>query len=545
MSNVFTDGLRALADAFSVPLILASGLVILAMLLRLGSSLRFFVQHRGRRPLVISVEYGNSLLTGGEDYGVLDARLLSYLAADGLGSYVIAPGAGGSAAPAVPAEALQPSAAIVRLAFPKEPAFRVDVTWPGPVIRDVSLRATVRISRTPGDRIVATRSFMEDTMDTLIEVIGCFCVTFLLNQPRIFRNTPRWERWSQDIDGYWAYRRGLEHEHSAEISFSPDQYVNALAYFNQAARIDPANMLVQLHRASLLELANDHQQAVAIYKKCRMLWPEHIEVAYRLGNAHKSSSSQVELAELLKPLKDIRKWLSIGRLLRSWLRTWLPNHWNPGERRYWRSWMSLRPWDRITKRSAYLHAVAISDLLARLSFVIPERNGNRAGADARRKENVVGLMTDLAAEILRRDEAPAIERLLRPETLAAVSVSVSDKASVANSLRTLDPAYIPAYGGPHYRRRNVGWLATFNAACFFSLAIWIPEDILPEGFTPEEWRECCARASIHELGLIHRDPRHGLDPNWIATDPDLEPLRATEVGRLWQAFVGRLQPEDE
>jgi hypothetical protein len=101
-----------------------------------------------------------------------------------------------------------------------------------------------------------------------------------------------------------------------------------------------------------------------------------------------------------------------------------------------------------------------------------------------------------------------------------------------------DLAHIPAYEGRHYRRRATGWLASFNVACFFSLAIWLPSQYLPEGFTPEEWRRCCARASIHELGLIHRNPRNTLDPNWVARDRDLEPLRQTDVGQDWMAFIG-------
>lgn len=537
--SIISDSLRALGDALAVPLILAVGLALLIGLLRLATSLRFLIQHRGLRPLVMQVEYGKARLNGGEDYGVLDARLLSYLASDGLGDYVIAPGAGGSAAPAVPAEAFEPSAALVRLAFPSEPAYRVDVTWPGPATgRNDELRATVRISRTPGDRIVATRSFTESTTEALVEVIGAFCVTFLLGQPRILRYTPRWERWSQDITGYLAYRRGLEVEpRGAEISTSLDDYREALEHFHRAASIDPANMLVQLHRASLLELMNEKREAAAIYRKCHILWPEHIEVAYRLWVAHKSSHDQAELEGAYHPLGAIRARLSFRGLLRAWLRTWRPNHWNPGERRYWRSWISLRPWARLSKRAAYLRALAVSELAVELSSLLPGRNAPQpdhpaavAGAGngeqpAAGKRQVLRLMTRLADALLHPDDEPAVERLLRP------------KVDTATPL-VADRAYIPRYEGPHYRRRAVGWLAMFNAACFFSLAILLPAECIPDGFTVDEWRLCCGQASIHELGLIHRDPRNLLDPNWLARDPDLEPLRQTEIGQDWENFIG-------
>jgi hypothetical protein len=98
------------------------------------------------------------------------------------------------------------------------------------------------------------------------------------------------------------------------------------------------------------------------------------------------------------------------------------------------------------------------------------------------------------------------------------------------------------YGGHRYRRRRTGWLAMFNAACFFSLAISLSEECIPDHFSGEEWKLCCAQASIHELGLIHRDPHNALDPQWMVRDPDLAPLRETEVGRAWQSFLGMATP---
>jgi hypothetical protein len=540
--SIVTDLLHALADALAVPLILATGLAILIGLVRLATSLRFLIQHRGLRPLVMQVEYGKAPPEGGEDYGVLDSRLLSYLAADGLGGYVIAPGAGGSAAPAVRAEALEPSAALIRLAFPSESAYRVDVTWPGSTAGgNDKVRATVRISRTPGDRIVATRSFTENTTETLIEVIGAFCVTFLLGQPRILRYTPRWERWSQDINEYLAYRRGLQLEpRGTETSTSLEDCRNALAQFHRAARIDPANMLVQLHRASLLELMNRHEEAAAIYRKCRTLWPEHIEVAYRLWIAHKSSHDQGRVGERDRLLKDIKKQLSRRRLLRSWLLTWRPSHWNPGERRYWRSWISLRPWGRISKRTAYLRALAVSKLAMELVSLSSAPNEPEAGrAAATGKERVSELMTKLADELLRRD-ARSAGKMLRRDARSAADRLLKPEAETDPP--TGDPAYIPMYAGSHYRRRAAGWLAIFNAACFFSLAIQLPKESIPDGFTPDEWCRRCGQASIHELGLIHRDPKNLLDPNWMARDPDLKPLLNSEIGQAWQNFIG-LSPQ--
>jgi hypothetical protein len=110
----------------------------------------------------------------------------------------------------------------------------------------------VRISRTPGDRIVTSSSFREPKADDLIQTVGCFCITFLRGQSRTLQQTPRWERWGRDIQGYRAYRRGLEHQNRAELTLGPSDhqpadrrelsdYKLALESFHEAARFEPAD----------------------------------------------------------------------------------------------------------------------------------------------------------------------------------------------------------------------------------------------------------------------------------------------------------------
>jgi tetratricopeptide (TPR) repeat protein len=361
---------------------------------------------------------------------------------------------------------------------------------------------------------------------------------FLLSQPSILRSTPRWERWNSDVNGYLCYRRGLRIERgNGEPTRPLATYRQALAYFDRAANIDPANMLVQLHRASLLELIGKPDEAVKTYRWCTTLWPEHIEVLYRLGTSYKNAAGGANSEVAAAPLLEIRDRLKLTSLLRAWLLTWRLGHWNPGERRYWRSWISLRLWDRVNKRTAYLRAVEVAELVVELSFLPLERNGGgtsgvgaASGAhsvvrDPEGQAKVKTLLEKLAALLLRPDRAPAADRLLHP-------------SAKEQPYLMADSAHTPAYGGRHYRRRPTGWLALFNAACFFSLAISLSEECIPGGFSREEWKLCCARASIHELGLIHRDPRNTLDPQWMWRDPDLAPLRETETGRAWQSFLG-------
>lgn len=253
-SNLTGQIVQPVVDAFKVPLVLAICLAVLIAVSRTASYLWYFIEHRGRHPLVIRTGgRAEAQRNDGENISLNDS-LLAYLAADGQEGYVIAPGAGGSAAPGVTAEALEPGqgwgAALLRLGVAREPSYMVDVSWPHGAETAGQRTAVVRISRTPGDRVVASGSFAGCTEDALVGIIGCFCITFLRRQPRLLRRTPRWERWSQDPSGYRAYRDGLEHQRRGITTRSPEEYQVALRCFDHAASIEPANLLVQLHRAA-------------------------------------------------------------------------------------------------------------------------------------------------------------------------------------------------------------------------------------------------------------------------------------------------------
>jgi tetratricopeptide (TPR) repeat protein len=467
----------------------------------------------------------------------LDARLLAYLSADGSGGYVIAPGAGRPAAPRVMAEALEPrdgwAAALLRLAIAPEPSYLVEVTWSLDSATGKEHNAVAHISRVPGDRVMASGSF-RGTEEALVEIVGCFCITFLRSQPRILGHTPRWERWSQDINGYRAYRDGLKHQRRGmmipSLKESKKEYRVALASFREAARFEPANLLVQLHRAALLELMGEYQEAADIYEKCRGLWPESIETGYRLGNARKNTPGRVTYDDHLQHLGSLKAQLSLRRLMIRWLHTLRPWRWNPGERHYWRSWLQLRLPGRVTKRATYLHAVAIGELITELARLKSIHDG------CAWRHQMTSLMGQFATEILRRTwRKPVLARLLHPETPKPGTVQHDH---VWHSGRVNGASPIPIYRGREHRG-DIGWLASYNAACFFSLSIKLDHKQLPDTFTGtvEDWEEDCARAAIRELGVLVRNPRHGLEPDWLRTDPDLKPLRSSPTGQDWSSFV--------
>jgi hypothetical protein len=97
------------------------------------------------------------------------------------------------------------------------------------------------------------------------------------------------------------------------------------------------------------------------------------------------------------------------------------------------------------------------------------------------------------------------------------------------------------------RRKRVGWLAHWTAACYFSRAAQAAELKHPEEATwrkyeersreqvslglsrnpePRDWRQYCEDMAIQEIGRVIRNPCHQLNPELLHTDPDMKPLEA-------------------
>jgi hypothetical protein len=571
MDDVISEAFRALADALTVPFLLALSLGATVVLTRTASLVYYAVQNRGRRPLVVRLDSHQSREQLGADFRSPDERLLAYLAADSQGKFVLAPGVGGPAAPDVATQASEPGSgwqtALLRMAVARQPSYGVEVSWSRTGHADTRSRyeAVVRIARIPGNRIVAAGSFSKSTEEKLIQLVGCFCITFLRSQPRILCQTPRWELWSQDIEGYHAYRKGLECRQRAEAADSKesrhDAFQQAIRYLNIAARSEFGNLFVQLQRAALLELIADYQAAVDIYRRCNTLWPEHIETVYRLVSARKNLPNNAASSECKRVLQLIKDQLKIWGLVRFWYQTLKPWRWNPGERRYWGSWLQLQLPGRPTKRADYLNAIAISERLADLSALLdpPQAGGDiaesRNGAGKRGLRTIEDLMKDVAGILLRRRAArESWVLLLRPQDTASAPrrrEKHSRKApecpggygeSRVNGESRLDQYQMPAFMDRRYRR--IGGLATYNAACFFSRAIDLPEEQVPSSYeNPDDWGTDCALAAIRELGMLTRNHRHSLAPGWLWADPDLKPLRTSPAGDGWKKFIDPFRPE--
>jgi hypothetical protein len=169
-------------------------------------------------------------------------------------------------------------------------------------------------------------------------------------------------------------------------------------------------------------------------------------VLYRLSTSYKEVTGGATLAQISAPIHMLRRQLSYQHLARAWR----PGQWDSGERAYWRSYIRLRPWVRVSKRTACLHAVDVAELVLELPFLIPHRNGRDESSlppGPAGQQKVTELLASLAAPLLHPDDLTAMDRMLGSAKTEPRPPAVAD------------PAFIPVYAGKHYRRRATGWLA--------------------------------------------------------------------------------------
>ncbi|MET9907679.1 hypothetical protein ABZZ74_12745 [Streptomyces sp. NPDC006476] len=156
-----------------------------------------------------------------------------------------------------------------------------------------------------------------------------------------------------------------------------------------------------------------------------------------------------------------------------------------------------------------------------------------AEPDEQRRE-VSGAFDRVADEVLvgtwYRPRGTGIRRLLFDDHRAG---SDHDAARHANITR---PRATSRHWGP-VRKGSAGWMTHYNAACFLALAMMLSEDSLPDGYDAGHWLQDCTRAALNQLDRSLRTSDSTLTGDWIAHDPDLDPLWGTDAGRAWARFM--------
>jgi tetratricopeptide (TPR) repeat protein len=567
------DWWTVLHNEILLPLALPTTLVLLAVVVRSARVLRFRCKQGGFPPIIIHA--ADDIRSH-----AFAARLSEFLAREAPGPTVIIPP--GSGAPQAPVSVGLSSpggwlAALSSIAFSREPAFDVNVELPEISTQEVYPRyqAIIRITRVPGNSVLAADSLDVGGEKALIERAGCLIIYNVRQQSAAVRHTPRWERWSQDSEGYYLYRRALDSERNGEREA-------ALNGYDEALRHEPGSFLITIRKAALLEGMGEFKKAAETYRTCYELWPQHIESGYRLAASYANGK---DLSVSQEVLNSIKKRLKVRILWGEWGKTWWLTRWNVGERHYWRSLSRRRP--PIFGSSDRYHlfmAVRVATQVRGISLIVfPESNDDEAEIEARDAEakveidRLVGGLANLTTRgalsikvikwalgatkvtgwapginkmitwASREISISAYIRLFHPEQLTSSKRHDARRSSCHctgwheprdDKNLVMYPLKSSAIPRRFRGRKRIGWLAHYNAACFYSLALLLEENRLPFGYEIEAWKTDCTRAAIRELGHVRRDPLNRLEPEWYRSDPELRPLTDRVKGTRWAKLVG-------
>lgn len=450
---------------------------------------------RPRAPYAIVVEAidpSMSVLQSDADHpfsnDVFIGMMRAYIAEDIQYVWTLVPGAPRLSTPEIPAESPGPRAnwltSVRSIIFVPPQTYHIVVTR----LESEPLRVAVQVLRKPGNGVIAAATFQAATTDELVAKVGGYCVEQVQQQRRILRRTPRWEQWA-NRGGYSHFREGLLLERTGDQE-------KALEKYCLAGSLSLGNVTIALRRASILEQQRRHVEAIQIYHYTQMLWPESIESTYRYAAACSNLRDPTlqSYVEASHSLEEIQQRLKLRALIRQYVRAWLPNRRNSGERAYWLSW--LQPW-----RSEHI------GLLTR-----------------RTKRRDFSYAINVAIHIVAIVEHTQATRPISPSKSYSTK-SVSPQQHLTAVQRLLS-------------RKRIGWLAHYNGACFYSLCSQLDPSYFSCDLTDDEWKQHHIDRALEELASILRDPLNELDPAWVLIDPDMEGLRDSATANHWAAFLG-------
>lgn len=513
-------------QALLTAVLLPAGLIVTLLAVRLLAACRYTLTRSRPLPIVVhplNFEHNKPDFVDGQKSAMLElpSRLRDFVSEDENLRPRLAPGPVSPVAPSVssaaPGNSEGPSwnSFLLELVFPRaRPAYNLILV---PEVPSVGLGVGAQVVRSPGNKLVMARSFQASDMDELVTRIGGFCIEVVQEQPAVLRRSPRWEHWNPG--SYTAYRRALRCQQAGVADDAHKQ-------FNDAASLAPGNIHVALRHGSLHESRNEFKEAARTYNAASCLWKQNIDIGFRLAaatvnyvlsNQLPSADTTRLLSESIRILERVTVRVQVPSLLRSLLIVTLnPRRRDPGERRYWFSWLRPDPYRaplrllRRTKGHEYRSALRVAIAgFALLTFTIGD---------------------------LRTSSDPVPVRNLWREVL-----DVSDK-------------------------KRSGWLAHWSAACFFSRAMGLRPELQPprdewttdlariragsssrfgaifdgamDGSERASWKEYCKERAISELGRVIRNPCSQLDPSLLLRDPDMKRLQDASEGQLVAVLAG-------
>jgi hypothetical protein len=310
----------------------------------------------------------------------------------------------------------------------------------------------------------------------------------------------------------------------------------------------------------MYEFQGRYSQAALLYDALHCLWRKNIEVTYRAAavrvdlvqellehqdlafgipdaslsagpadpqNDDSAESKILPLQKALRLLGEAEDMFVVAagdlryrKVVLNWLSTRLPRQRDIGERRYWLSWLrrdnTIQPLGllRRSKRREYLKTVQVArEANSLLRFIIQSEIWSReAGAHTSAHDGVDSFDID---------------------------------ASVRSVLALI-------------KKKRAGWLAHWEAACYFSRAAMAAGVTCPRNWRKIErrwrrygslgfpyaagesrnWRECCEAMAIGEIGRVLRNPCNKLNPELLQTDPDMKRLHEALGNEMVRALIG-------
>jgi tetratricopeptide (TPR) repeat protein len=530
------NAIDVLAKAVLVPL----GLLVTLLIVRVISYVWYILLNRRPLPIIVhDVKFKSkpprvAELERKEDshaWSDLPALLRDFISADPPLSRQLAPGVTSTTSPTIATAASDGPyfgwpTALLNLVLPqKAAAYNIHVT---PLVSEANeLRAGVQIVKTPEQWIKASKVFAGRTINDLASAIGGFCMECVQLQPEFLRRTARWEHWGSR-GSYTIFRRAISYQDNG-------RFQAAYKAYEKASALAPGNIRLGEYRASLYEIEGRYGEATQLYDALQCLWKKNIEILYRSsvtrvnqaqellcrqaaircsdGPTVESRSSQIEqglrlIEEAQCILIQARKDLQFLHVLRMWLQTWLPRRRDIGERKYWASWL---------RRDNFRQPLMLLRRSKRYEYVSAVK---------------VGV---LANEVLR----------------FLLDENINGQFSIDKSIQSIFRLT---------RRKRIGWLAHWSAACYFSrlaeaavLAVpasWpkykssvrkFGSPTAPGTEEPRNWQQYCEMMAVGEIGRVLRNPCNQLNPQLLQTDPDMKRLHNAFKGTAVRVLIGPIE----
>jgi hypothetical protein len=242
-------------------------------------------------------------------------------------------------------------------------------------------------------------------------------------------------------------------------------------------------------------------------------------LAWRGSSVKPNDTDKKWLIDLAKEeFGELERLLRVRTILGKWLRTYSPLRWRPGERQYWATWFKTWRPTGADRYALWINRRRDMSQAMKVGYF-------SLGADTHDQQQA----TRYESAVIRLLSRPGLGIYLR-WLCKLLALGDTRELSIEGS-RKSDKSNLP----PGYVSRRPGWLARYNAACFYS-------QLMGTASGKECWekeRPRYADAALKQLARVVRAPYSQARMQWFVTDPDLADLRNDpDYGRGWLRFVG-------